>query len=247
LKFAREWQAEFEEGLQQFIDREVVERLVVTGRVELAPREGVEYRCFVDPAGGHSDEYALCISHVEYTGDTHDIEHQRIVIDVIRGERGRPDDITVRFAQLMKAYRINECVGDAYAGDWPTNAFERAGITYTKSERHKSDIYAEALPVLRQGRAELVDDRHMVAQFCQLECRTSRVGKDTISHPAIPGATDDRANCCAGAIVLWSGEEINEGAEYLKWLGTREGVQASFENQQRLAMHFSRFANRQGF
>jgi len=238
LKFAREWQAEFEEGLQQFIDREVVERLVVTGRVELAPREGGEYRCFVDPAGGHNDEYAMAISHVEYIGDEHDIEHQRIVIDVLRGERGRPDDITVRYANIMKAYGITECTGDAYAGDWPTNAFERAGITYVKSERHKSDIYAECLPVLRQGRAELLDDKHMVAQFSQLECRTSRVGRDTISHPTIPGARDDRSNVCAGAIVLWSGEEINEGAEYLKWLCTDRGRQASDEQILRLSARY---------
>jgi hypothetical protein len=238
LKFSREWANEFEEGLQQFIDREVVERLVVAGRVELAPREGVEYRCFVDPAGGHSDEYAVCIAHTEYVGDTRDIEHQRIVIDVLRGERGRPDDITVRYAQIMKAYRITECTGDAYAGDWPMNAFERQGITYVKSERHKSDIYAECLPVLRQGRCELLDDRHMVAQFSQLEVRTSRVGRDTISHPVLPGATDDRANCCSGAIVLWSGEEINEGAEYLKWLCTDRGRQANDEQLLRLSARY---------
>jgi len=247
LKFAREWQAEFEEGLQSFIDREVIERLVVTGRVELAPREGVEYRCFVDPAGGHNDEYAVCIAHTGYVGSTHDIEHQRIVIDCLRGERGRPDDITVRFAQLAKSYGVNEVTGDAYAGDWPKNAWERQGITYIKSERHKSDIYQECLPVLRQGRCELLDDRHMIAQFAQLECRTSRVGRDMISHPAIPGARDDRSNVCAGAIVLWSGEEINEGAEYLKSLCTPEGEQRSFEDQMQWATHYMRYGNTQGF
>jgi hypothetical protein len=201
----------------------------------------------VDPAGGHNDEYAICVAHTEYVDDIRDIEHQRIVIDCLRGERGAPDDITVRFAQLAKTYGVTEVTGDAYAGDWPKNAWERQGITYNKSERHKSDIYAECLPVLRQGRCELLDDRHMVAQFSNLECRTSRVGKDTISHPAIPGARDDRSNVCAGAIVLWSGEEINDFAEWCKFSETPQGQLQSFENQQYWATHYARYGNTQGF
>ena len=101
--------------------------------------------------------------------------------------RSYPDEITAHYASLMKEYGIYECTGDAYAGDWPTTSFAHHGITYLKSERKKSDIFHECLPILRQGRAELLDDRHTVAQFAALECRTSRAGRDSNFSPLNTG------------------------------------------------------------
>lgn len=222
--FAREWMAEFDQGYDQFIDRDLVQSLVVKGRVELPPIAGVEYKCFVDPAGGGQDEYTCCISHVEYLDGKYDVEHQLFVIDVLRGRRGRSDSITREYAQLMKQYRITECTGDRYGGDYPKNAMEREGITYIASEKHRSDIYAEVLPILHQKRCELLDDRICVAQFAELQRSTTSVGRDRIVHPMSQGATDDRANSCAGSIWLWSGEEINEFAALAKRWGFGPGT-----------------------
>ena len=70
------------------------------------------------------------------------------------------------FTGLLKTYRIRRIVGDRYAGEWPIEAFRKAGITYETSERTKSQIYTEALPLLNAGRVELLDHPRLVAQLC---------------------------------------------------------------------------------
>jgi hypothetical protein len=73
-------------------------------------------------------------------------------------------------------------------------------MTYEQSERPKSQIYGELLPLLNSGRVELLDHARLVAQLCDLERRTSRGGKDSIDHT--PGGHDDLGNAVAGALLL---------------------------------------------
>jgi hypothetical protein len=94
-------------------------------------------------------------------------------------------------------------VGDRYAGEWPREAFRKLGIEYEPSEKPKSLLYGEALPLLNAGRCELLDLPRLIAQFCGLERRTARGGRDSIDHA--PGAHDDTANAVAGALVLAAG------------------------------------------
>lgn len=89
------------------------------------------------------------------------------------------------------------------------------GIAYELAEQPKSDLYRNCLPLLNSGRVELLDNARMASQFCQLERRTSRSGRDSIDHP--PGGHDDVANAVAGAILL-----AQAGAKRL----SREQVQA---------------------
>jgi hypothetical protein len=219
-KFEREYMSEWQIGLAAFVDRDTIFNLVIPGRKELAPVQGRMYFCFVDPNGGAGqDEYAMAIAHtVEASDGT-----TKIIIDCVRGVRnGRPADITAEFAAIMKSYGISECVGDAYSGDWCSDEFSRNGIQYSKSEQNKSQLYLEALPALRQGRVELLDDRIANLQFCPLERNTSKVGKDIVSHPTVAGARDDRSNCIAGAITLCS-LDSNVHVRYWQHLGTPEG------------------------
>src|SRR5262249_10029629 len=74
------------------------------------------------------------------------------------------------------------------------------GLMYEISSRNRSELYLECLPLLMARLAVLPDDRRLVAQFAQLERKTSRVGKDTIGPP--PTGHDDVANAVAGACVL---------------------------------------------
>ena len=41
--------------------------------------------------------------------------------------------------------------GDHYCGEWSASAFAENGITYEASERNKSEIYLEALPLFSRG------------------------------------------------------------------------------------------------
>jgi len=90
--------------------------------------------------------------------------------------------------------------GDRYAGEWPREQFLKRKVEYKPSERVKSDIYRDALPLLNSGRVQLLDNKRLIAQLHGLERRTARGGKDSIDHG--PGRHDDVANAAAGALVF---------------------------------------------
>jgi hypothetical protein len=111
-----------------------------------------------------------------------------------------PDMATAQVADVLMAYRCRSTVGDKYAAQWVVQAFRKCGINYQYSERDRSSIYLDALPLFTTGRARLLDNKRLVHQFASLERRTSPVGKDRVDHG--PSGVDDACNSAAGAIVL---------------------------------------------
>jgi hypothetical protein len=104
---------------------------------------------------------------------------------------------------VLKSYRCHKVTGDRYGGEFPREQFRKRGITYNVSERVKSDIYVDFLPLLNSGRVMLPRNEKLVRQLCSLERTTVRgSGKDTIDHPRDRGMHDDVANAVAGAAVL---------------------------------------------
>jgi hypothetical protein len=93
---------------------------------------------------------------------------------------------------------VSSARGDHYAGEWPRERFNRYGIEYFNSTKVKSDLYLHALPLLMAGKVDLLDNQRLIGQLYALDRRTGRGGKDNIDHR--PGAHDDLANACAGAI-----------------------------------------------
>ena len=189
-----EYLAQFRVDIESFIAREVVETAVAPGRYELPPNNGANYVAFCDPSGGSNDSFTLAIAHGDKDG--------RGILDVIREQRPpfSPDAVVQEFTALLKRYGIMKVQGDRYGGDWPAERFRAHGMTYEQSERPKSQIYGELLPLLNSGRVELLDHARLVAQLCDLERHTSRGGKDSIDHT--PGGHDDIANAVAGALLL---------------------------------------------
>jgi hypothetical protein len=192
-----EYNASFRTDLEAFIDRTVIEGLVVPGRHELPYMSGVRYVGFTDAAGGSGqDSYTLAVSHAE---------NGVAILDCVREIKPpfNPSSATAELAATARSYRLTEIFGDRYAGSWPAEQWQAHGVAYRFSERSKSEIYAELLPVLNSGRAELLDHRGLVAQLCSLERRTARgTGRDVIDHPAGPGHHDDVCNACAGSLLL---------------------------------------------
>ncbi len=111
-----------------------------------------------------------------------------------------PENVVASFVATLRGYRIVTIQGDRYGGEWPREQFQKFGIRYEPSERNRSEIYVELLPLINSRRVDLLDDKRMIGQLVQLGRRTSRVGKDAIDHP--PGQHDDRINAAAGAIVF---------------------------------------------
>ncbi|HTV44846.1 MAG TPA: hypothetical protein VMF05_05985 [Stellaceae bacterium] len=201
---AAEWLAEWRSDLADFVDRRVVDAVVVPGRFELPPISGVRYAAFCDPSGGSSDSMALAVAHADADG--------RGVLDALREVRApfSPAAVVAEFAAVLRSYGISEVHGDRYGGEWPAERFREHRIDYRAADRTKNEIYVDFLPLLNSGRIELLDSPRLIAQLCGLERRTARGGRDSIDHA--PGAHDDCANAAAGVLVELSGSPHFPGA-----------------------------------
>jgi hypothetical protein len=188
-----DYDAEFRSDIETFVNREVVEAVVATGRFELPPISEVSYRAFIDPAGGSGqDSMTLAIGHDE--GGLG-------VLDAVREVKPpfSPESVVVDFAQLLKRYHVRTVTGDRFGGEWPRERLKIYGVAYTIAEKSKSDIYRDFLPLLNSGEVELLDNEQLTNQLCNLERRTARGGKDSIDHP--PNGHDDLANVVAGVMA----------------------------------------------
>jgi hypothetical protein len=115
-------------------------------------------------------------------------EGERVVLDCV-GERKAPfapDSVVAEFAETFRSFKITRIQGDRYAGEWPRERFQAHGITYEPAEVNRSELYLAFLSLVNSGRIDLLDNPRMVTQFCQLERRTIRAGKDSVDHS--PGA-----------------------------------------------------------
>jgi hypothetical protein len=191
---AAEYGAEFRSDVETFVSREAVEAAVMHGRLELPPLPRARHTAFCDPSGGSSDSMTLAIAHLRSDGC--------VVLDAIREVKApfSPESVVAEFCVLLKSYRITTVCGDRYGGEWPRERFQVHGVRYEVSEKAKSDLYIELLPLLNSRRTELLDHARLLNQLVGLERRTARSGRDSIDHP--PGGRDDVVNAAAGALVL---------------------------------------------
>jgi hypothetical protein len=190
-----EWLAEFRSDISGFLDLEVVESSVDRGVTVRPPRKdaNIVYRSGCDPSGGSRDSFTCAISHQE---------GGFAVLDCIVEVKApfNPTSATEQIASTLKSYGITETVGDKYAAQWVVDAFAKCGIKYRHSDRDRSAIYADALPLFTSGKARLLDNARLVNQFASLERKTSSLGRDKIDHG--PGGHDDLCNSAALALVL---------------------------------------------
>jgi hypothetical protein len=188
----------FRADVETFVSREVLEASVVPGRIVVPPISTERYAAFADPAGGSgADSFTWAIAHSEQR------EKRRVVVlDAVEERRPpfSPEQTVQECAGHLAVYGVSSIVGDRYAGSWPAEQFAKQRVTYEASERVKSDIYRDALPLLTSGLVELLDHPKLAAQLQQLERRTARGGRDSIDHG--PNGHDDLANSACGALLL---------------------------------------------
>ena len=193
---AAEWGAEWRSDIAAFVDPEVVDACIAPGRHELPPVDGVVYTGAFDAAGGAGggDSFTSAIAHF-------DAASGRVVLDATREEKPpfSPEATIEEHAQFFLSYGLRFVQSDRWAGQFPAEQFRKHGVDCSFSERVKSDIYKELLPLLNSGRVELIDNRRLVTQLCNLERRTARGGRDSIDHPV--GSHDDLINSAALALL----------------------------------------------
>jgi hypothetical protein len=188
-----EWEAEFRSDLEAYLPLEAIEAAMVQGRYELPPMSGLNYVSFVDPSGGRRDAATLAIGH---------LEKEVVILDLARHWRAPHDPgiVAEAMAEVLKTYRIFQVTGDRYGGEWPAQEFRKHGITYQPSEKDKSVIYLEFLPMMLSGRVELLDNKTLGGELRTLERRTRKGGRDLVDHP--PKLHDDLANSVAGVCTV---------------------------------------------
>jgi hypothetical protein len=230
-----EWEGEFRSDLSAFLDDETIEAVVDYGRpLELPPRQGIRYFGFADPSGGRHDAYSLSIGHKEKDG--------RFIADVIRGTRPPfdPVEVTKDYAKLCKEYRITSVHGDNYSAEWSVSAYKDAGLRYIVSDKAKSQLYLEALPLFTRQAISIPNHPQLLRELRLLERRTHRSGRDTVDHG--PRGADDFANAvcgCATFAVQRGGYDTS-----MRWVFETDGVrdvpsESSF-NQMQMHNHIRR-------
>jgi hypothetical protein len=184
-----EWNAQFRADIASFLDDELITSAVRPGPRELPPRREHSYHCFIDASGGKSDSYCMTIGHRE--GET-------FIADIVIGQppKFNPAEVTERFAQVVHAYGIRRVTGDNYGAEWVATAWRSHGLGYDRSDLPASQLYQECVPLFTREQISIPDHPQLIRHLRLLERRTSRMGKDAITHP--PGGHDDFANSLAG-------------------------------------------------
>jgi hypothetical protein len=188
----------FRADVESFVDASAIAAVTAEKCFERTPdvdeegRPNYRYFAFTDPSGGSQDAWTLAIAHLEEDIPTLDVARERI-------PPFSPAAVVADYSTLLRSYGVSDLEGDHYGGDFPRELFRQRGITYRTSEKSKSDLYKEWLPLLNAGRMNLLDLQRLKAQFCNLERRVERSGKDSIDHA--PGGHDDIANAVAGVLV----------------------------------------------
>jgi hypothetical protein len=187
---AAEYGADFRTDIEALVSLESVMACVKEGVTERKPERRHRYTLGVDISGGVSDSSTMAIAHRE--GST-------VIIDKIveRKAPHSPEVVIEEFAAIAKTFRCTKAIGDRYSGNFASDAFRIYGLNYEPSDRSRSELYGDFLPLLNSGGIDLLDNDRLINQLVGLERRTSRSGKDQIDHG--PGGHDDVANCTAMA------------------------------------------------
>jgi hypothetical protein len=73
--------------------------------------------------------------------------------------------VVAEFAALLNSFNVTKVVGDRYAGEWPREQFRKHGVAYEPSERPKSALYQDMLPLINSGKVELLDHPRLISQL----------------------------------------------------------------------------------
>jgi hypothetical protein len=190
-----EWMANFRNDIGGWLDIALIDAAVDYGVPVRPPTTSLhKYTAAADPAGGSGkDSFTAAISHNE---------DGTAILDCLVEIRPpfNPIEAVDQVAAMLRSYNLTEITGDSYAASWVVSAFASSGITYKHSDRNRSEIYRDAMPLFTSGRARILDIQKLISQFGSLERKTSSMGKDKIDHG--PNGHDDLCNSAALAMVL---------------------------------------------
>jgi len=182
----------FRDDLAAFVDANILQSVIPSGLTRRHYIKGQTYKAFCDPSGGGGDAFTLCIGH---------LEDGMPVLDLIEEWKPpfSPDSVVKEYSALIKEYGIRQVTGDRYSGQFVQELFRKNQVTYLVSKLNRSELYLELLPLINSGNVSLLDNQTLITQLCNLERRTTSVGRDMIDH--CRGGHDDLSNSCAGVMA----------------------------------------------
>jgi hypothetical protein len=213
-----EYLGTWREDIESFLSYEAIQA-VIGGHSELLPEDYTTYRAAVDVSGGRHDAFALSIGH-------HDGE--RIVVDKVRfwDPPLNPLEVVGEIVEVCKPYGITSIVGDKYAAEWSSTAFEKAGLHYRAAPLVKSDLYLNLEPVINTQKIVLPNNERLVVELRNLERRRGRT-RDIVDHPPQRGATDDVANTTALVAFELKDKAVGEGKVHISLSTTGQMIGAA--------------------
>jgi hypothetical protein len=150
ISAAAEYGAQFRSDIEGFVSTEAVDSCIDSGVVERPYERSFRYAAFVNPSGGANDSFTLAVAHRE---------GKSAVLDVVREIRPpfSPENVVVTFCKILSDYRVTSVTGDRYSGEWVREQFSKNGVYYEPSEKTKSELYADLLPLINSRTAALLD------------------------------------------------------------------------------------------
>jgi hypothetical protein len=223
-----EYNSVWRDDLSSYISRELLDAAVDVGVTVRPPNAGTSYYAFADPSGGAHDSFTFAIAHRE--------KNDIVVLDLLyeRAPPFNPSETTAEIGKQLKNYGLTKIIGDRYAAQWVVESFSKVGIKYEQSERDRSQIYLDTLPLFASARVRLIDNQRLIGQFSQLERRSFSGGRDKVDHGR--AGRDDACNSAAGALILASGTGGYDST--LSWVGAPEPGQVSTFRNPWLGMNF---------
>jgi hypothetical protein len=199
---AAEYGGEFRSDLEAFLNLDAIAPCILNGVREIPPA-GRDFVAFSDAAGGSGGGDSMTLAVAYRDGDG-------AVLAALREVRPpfSPEATVEEFASVLRAYSVTTVHGDRWGSQFVQEQWRRRGFTYRESDKTRSDLYLELLPLISSRRVALLDDRKLIQQLVSLERRTARSGRDSIDHP--PNQHDDLANSAAGALVFAIGRRRQE-------------------------------------
>lgn len=198
---------EFRQGVATLFDPDALDACVDAGVRERPCEAGQRCVGFCDPASGTGqDAFTLAIA---------DHRDGRADLLVCRAWRPpfNPSSVIAEASAILKAYGLRAVTSDAYAGGFVSEGFAAQGITLQRTDRDRSAIYLDLLPMVNAGRVRLLDQPDLLRELRGLERRRGPSGRDRCDHR--PGSHDDRANSAAGALTLGTAPVVEVTTEEL--------------------------------
>jgi hypothetical protein len=204
---------EFRQGVSALFDPAALDAVVMAGVRERLPEAGRKYAAFADASGGRHDRFAVAVASADLDGT--------VTLDALWTWTPPfdPGAVIREACDRLRAYRMNTITGDRYAAGFVSEAFTAGGLRYLASERDRSRIYLDTLPLVSAAKVRLLERTDLLRELRGLERRVSRNGRENVDHVG-RGSRDDAANAACGALLLARGAATGRrGGAFNPWSG----------------------------